>query len=102
MSIKPEEFEEYWGYKYVCFEDGTVLFCDAASTSHSHKQLVDERPNLKAISAGKIKVREKKWQMGEGGSMTAKLPSLAGDEAMIDKVLKPFGYSMNDGEYWYF
>ena len=101
MSLRPNEFEDYELLKYVCFEDGVVLFTDACSINTSHQQLVLEREGIKAISAGKIKTRVKKWQYVEGGSSTAKLSRLPTDEGMIDAVLKPFGFSENDGEYWY-
>jgi hypothetical protein len=96
MSIRPNEFEFSWRYKYVTFEDGTVLFCDAASTSHSHKQLVDERPDLKPISAGQIRVRGKGWIISDYGSMTAHLSWKATDDAVIDKFLQPFGFHPNE------
>jgi hypothetical protein len=102
MSLSPDRFDEFCGmYKYVCFEDGVVLFCDACSMCTSHAQLVADREGVKAISAGKIKTRGKLWQWCEGGSSTAKLPSLGTDDAMIEAALRPFGILPNDGEYWY-
>ena len=97
MSIAPEKFDEIsWQYKYVTFNDESVLFCDAASICHSHKQLVDERqeqnPAVKPVSAGQIKIREKRWVLVDGGSTTAKLPRSEIDEDVIAKVLLPLGF----------
>lgn len=92
MSIKPEDFDDVWGYKYVCFEGGTVLFLDAGDYCVNHIDVVNEHPELKPVSAGVIKVNNKHWYISEGGSRTAKLPQLETDEETIGKVLEPLGF----------
>jgi len=98
--VEPKDFEVSWGYKYVRFADGTVLFCDAADPCSSHKQVVDSKPDVPAFSAGTIRVRDKSWCVKEGGSSTAKLPRMPSDEKYIQRALEPFGYK-HDEELWY-
>ena len=73
--------------KYVRFADGVVLFCDACNMNASHKQLVNERPEVPAVSAGKLKVRGGRWYIHEGGSTTAKLTRLPSDEKYVGRAL---------------
>jgi len=81
-----------WLFKYVRFADGTVLFCDACTNVVSHKTIVDAKPDVPAVSAGKIQVRHGKWCITEGGSSTAKLTSLPSDEKYIDRAISPHGF----------
>ena len=74
-------------FKYVCFDDGSVLFGSAIDWNSSHKQLVDEKPRAAAVSAGTIKILGGRWCVEEGGSMTAKLCRRNNDEEMISAAL---------------
>lgn len=104
MIIHPSQFQEFWGYKYVRFSDGNVRFCDAASYCDSHKGIVDEYRHpimpgdplggqaVPPFSAGKIRVRGKKWRIVEGGSTTLRLSRRDSDEKYIDRYLSQFGF----------
>lgn len=98
--IKPEDFEDCWGYKYVRFADGRVLFCDSTDLGSSHKQIVAEYTAAPPFSAGMIKVRNKKWAITDGGSTTANLPRRESDEKFIARELGPeFEYDI-EVSYW--
>lgn len=92
MTINPEQFDDLWGYKYVCFEGGIVLFLDAGDYFANHIDIVKEHPELKPLSAGTIKVDYKHWYICDGGSKTANLSRLETDEETIGKVLEPLGF----------
>ena len=92
MIVSPANFKKTWGYKYVCFSDGQVLFTEAGNINCSHRQLVEGQPDKKAVSAGTIMIRRKLWTIFEGGSESAKLPRLPKDEDQIEKVLEPYGF----------
>ena len=100
LTVEPKDFEDRGRYKYVIFEDGKVLFCDATDYSASHQQIVESRPNNKGVSAGKIAVKNGKWAIVEGGSTSAKLPRGNEDEDHILKVMCPmFTYDI-EVSYW--
>jgi hypothetical protein len=90
-TITPDNFGKRGFYKYVCFEGGIVYFCNALNHNVSHLCVVNEHPNLKALSAGSIGIDMKKWKITDGVSMTAKLSSSPTDNDTLDKALKPFG-----------
>jgi hypothetical protein len=91
MSTSPSVFRKIWVYKYVRFEDGKVLFCDAGDTNTSHKHLVLEYKDVTPISAGIIKVHKKgscwHWSIVEGGSFTTGLKRKDDDEYHISREL---------------
>jgi len=100
MLVEPRDFQDRGRYKYVIFDDGKVLFCDATDYSASHQQIVEGRSDHKAISAGKIAVKGGKWAIVEGGSMSAKLHRGNEDEDHILKVMCPmFTYDI-EVSYW--
>lgn len=90
--MNPSQFQKIWGYKYVCFKDGTVLFTDGANASCSHLDLVNGHPNLIPTSAGTIKIKNKKWKIIQGGSVSANLNWSQTDKPLIEKLLSPLGY----------
>ena len=85
--VEPKDFQDYWGYKYVRFADGRVLFCDAADFGFSHKQIVASYSAVPPVSAGQIRVRKRQWAITDGGSTTANLPRCQSDEKYIAKEL---------------
>jgi hypothetical protein len=86
-----------WEFKYIRFADGVVLFCDGCNVYDSHLVIVNSRPEVPAVFAGKILVRGKGWcSRGCSGSSTAKLPCGSSDEKYIAKALKPFGFEYDD------
>ena len=92
VSTNPKDFKRCWSYKYVRFDDGRVLFCDAADMNTSHKHVVGERTDAQAISAGIIKVHrwhdhKAKWAITQGGSFTTNLARLPDDEEHISREL---------------
>lgn len=88
-ALAPSEFKKSWEYKYVRFEDGKVLFCDACDMCMSHKSLVKEYPQSKPVSAGNFQVRDGKWCLSGYGSQTANLSHLPDDEDILIELLKP-------------
>ena len=70
MAIQPKDFDEYGYYKYVAFEDGSVLFGDYLNDTH--RNLADTVSAL-PIGAGTIKTKRKAWIFGEPGSMTLRM-----------------------------
>jgi hypothetical protein len=71
-------------YKYVRFEDGHISWSWCGNCVR-HKDLVDDRPNVKPISAGKIRVIDKRWVcVGKGGT-SAGLHSLDDDDEKIQE-----------------
>ena len=60
-------------WRYVCFADGTVLLNDACRYGLCHKDLTNLKPDVKAVSAGKIRVKGHGWVVNEGGSQTTGL-----------------------------
>lgn len=102
ILVEPKDFQDHWGYKYVRFADGKVLFCEAGSLTASHKGIVesgythpvlpgDPMSGLKppAVSAGTIGIKGKKWAITHSGSDTAKLTRAESDEEFIAKELGP-------------
>ena len=87
--VDPKDFESVWGYKYVRFADGRVLFCDSTDTGMSHKKIVEAYDKAPPVAAGLIKVKRKRWAIESGGSTTAKLDRLESDEKFIQKELGP-------------
>lgn len=91
-------------YKYVRFADGNVCFCDATLMYGSHANVADEYRHpilpgdplggqpIPPVGAGTIKIRDKRWYISEGGSMTLKLHRMPSDQKFIDRVLSPLGY----------
>ena len=100
MLVEPKDFEDRGRYKYVVFDDGKVLFCDATDYSASHQQIVDSLQGHKGVSAGKIAVKNGKWAIVEGGSTSAKLPRGNEDEDHILKALTPFFTYDIEVSYW--
>ena len=91
-AITPDKFQPYWGYKYVVFSDGMVLFCDASHLYINHGNLRDEHPEATPVSAGQIKVRKNRWVITDGGSSTLKIPRMKDDEEHIGMELEKFGF----------
>lgn len=97
--VHPSEFRN-WGYKYVRFADGRVLFCDNTDSGMSHKRIVESYDKAPPFSAGQIKVKNKRWAITDSGSETAKLPRMGSDEKFIAKELGPeFEYDI-EVSYW--
>ena len=110
VLVKVGEFRKVWGYKYVRFADGEVLFCDGGDINSSHSQIVEERNALPGkivmgrpvdgapvpppVSAGMIKVRNGEWYVCEGGSMSTGLRRFQSDEKYIGRELGA-GYRHN-------
>jgi len=92
------ESNEYnsWLFKYVRFADGVILFCDACNTFDCHKNIVDSRPEVPAVFAGKIQIRNGRWCVKEGGSKTANLTCGESDEKYIGRAIEPFGFVYDD------
>ena len=79
-------------WKYVRFADGSVDFCDVGDYHRSHSSLVAAKKDIPAVSAGKIKVREGRWVISEGGSVLANLKRRESDEKYIEKVIPLLRY----------
>lgn len=84
--------------KYVRFEDGTILFSDAADYyAEDHKALAFNHQESKPISAATIKVRHGSFRC-QGYSTTLKLGWVEGDNEAIAEAL---GLTENsDWGYW--
>ena len=99
-TIHPRDFDKYtWAYKYVRFNDNTILFCDAGDSDSSHQQIINARGNPAKglpISAGTIKMVNGKWNVIQHGSTTAKLTYLAGDNAALNRLLIEFGLEYDE------
>ena len=90
VLINPDKFEFSWGYKYVIFSDGSVDFCDA--TTYSHKDIANQFEGKVPVSAGMIKVRDKKWYFSDFGSSSLKISYRKDDDKIIREFLKIYGF----------
>lgn len=86
-AVAPKDFKSVWGYKYVRFADGTVLFCEAGNLYASHKNLSKEYTKAPPVFAGEIKVRGKRWCITGSGSTTLGVRRGDSDERYIQKAL---------------
>lgn len=90
--IYPSQFKPLWEYKYVRFDDDTILFCDACDCNASHKGIIDaDQCSAKPISAGKIHVRYGKWCFSDYGSSTVHLEWEEHDEVILNILLSGKG-----------
>ena len=87
MSITPENFRSVGQYKFVRFDNDKVAFCVTTDLSQTHKRIVEDNPQWNPTSAGKIFVRNGRWNIDERGSWSAKLGGLDDDVNLVQKAL---------------
>lgn len=87
VTIEPKDFRKFGQYKFVRFDNGQVKFCVTTDMFQRHKDIVDEHPEWKPISAGKIQVSDGRWNIADSGSTSANLSWLEDDEDVIQKNL---------------
>lgn len=97
MIVNPKDFVDCFYYKYVIFFDGTILFGPVDS---DHSILARNNAGSIPVGAGKIKFRNKEYQIEETGSFTLDMPPDNGFDKILADFLGNFGYKEAD-EYIY-
>lgn len=87
--VSPNDFQYGFTYKYVRFNDGSIVFDEVDS---NHKWMADCFPELVPVSAGRIKVGDKIFMMDDYGSFTLGLKADFSDLDIMTEFLAGFGY----------
>jgi len=90
MTVSPKMFRNYQYYKYVRFDDGTILF---GMVDDQHVFIARFCPQSVPVSAGKIKYCDGKYMIAEYGSFTLDFPPNKEDDKYIGDFLGQFGYT---------
>lgn len=90
MTVSPKEFESYFYYKYVRFNDGTILF---GEVTDNHSSIANRYKQSAPVSAGKIKYCDGKYMICEYGSFTLNFASNYDDDEILKKFFSSFGYA---------
>lgn len=66
------DYSDYqrWEFKFVIFNDNSIVFFDACDYYNSHKNVANQYPDKNPIGAGKIKIADNVWNLREQSSTT--------------------------------
>lgn len=90
--INPACFRDYHWYKYVVFDNGTVVFGNVGT---HHKELRREVPDQNPVAAGKIKYNSGTFSFDEKGSFTLNIKD--SDQDSVRDLLKTV-YQLTEAE----
>lgn len=90
MTVSPKMFRNAFYYKYVRFDDGTILF---GNVDDQHVLISTWYPSSVPVSAGKIKYCNGKYMIDEYGSFTLELTKNKNDDKILAEFFGKFGYT---------
>lgn len=97
-EINPSEFRSHFSYKYIRFDDGSIVFFGLSDNHSDMAKFMNKLP----VSAGKIKVLRNNFSVCEKGSFTLKIDWTEWKESdveLLGNILRDFGYTEGNTDY---